>query len=215
MPHHPSPPAEIGAPFGGPWDGPVSVRLPSRPDGAGAKPARRRVAVAAVVVLLLGACGSDGDEGGRRSAPTSETPETAAPHREAGGPPDPCALLDEREIEARFGGPVGPASVREDVLCEWRIGEGPMSATSGVFQIGLGNGLPNVPPGEPWELNQQSAGEGAVAVDGVGDAAFYKEASLAFSSGDLIVMVGATFAPPPDDTQERLTELARLIEERL
>lgn len=169
-----------------------------------------------------GAAGDDGASGGADS-----------------GEIDPCALLDETDIEAEFGdiGPIGEGFQDLDA-CAWHVNEviDDPAGDGGTVDL-RHNDLATEIYDTPEENFQASRDndegsdlwdDGVVDVSGVGDAAYYASAEkqevvgttqshgiLVVLSDGVVFSVSAVFLPAIEGTQDRLAALAQVVIDRL
>jgi hypothetical protein len=175
--------------------------------------------MAAAVVAATVAVTACSDDGGSKSG--SSTTDSDGDNEEQA--PDPtelaCASLDGAEIEAAFGGPVGPASAVGDGICQWSIGaQQPGAVGSAVVLVSVDSGRKH--PDRAFAKVRGSIPD-PVEVDGVGDSAFYSSGDTAMyvRAGDVIFVVQYFRATPsdpddpqpPPDQQANLTSLSQSI----
>lgn len=168
-------------------------------------PGARGAAVALVLALSLGACGSDGCTGTDGSGPGSEISTT---------PPRPahlCRLLQTVEIEAAFGGPVATGH-ESPARCEWDVLN---PASPGSVNVRWVNTTMRTPARDEFAHWKNDISGGGAPVAGLGDEAFLGRDLVLFRDGDLLLWVQAAFAPSVPGTAEKLTALARLVVARV
>jgi hypothetical protein len=176
------------------------------------RPGARGAAVALVLTLGLGACGSDGCidtdvSGGRRTRDQAGTEISTTPPR----PAHLCRLLQAVEIEAVFGGPVA-AGHDSPARCEWDVLN---PASPGSVNVTWVNTTMRTPAEDEFAHWKDDISEGSVPVAGLGDEAFLGRDLLLFRDGDLLLWVQAAFVATVPGTHEKLTALARLVVERV
>jgi len=178
-----------------------------------------RLSVLGVAIVLAAAgCSDDGDNGDDAGEVTPDDVEDVVEGDDSDV--DPCSLLEVSEIEAEFG-EQGTVLEGEESLdqCSWEVGEDQSQPGTGSVHVFVQFIDPDLPidPIEDMFAGQEESTPDAVAVEGIGDAAYYapNSGSVNVRSGDLIWFVQATFIPEPEGMQEKVESLAGIVEGRL
>jgi hypothetical protein len=141
--------------------------------------ARRSLAAAVLVGLLVGACGSSGATatptpagggGGSSGAPTSGAPASTATAAPGGGSSgDPCALLTQAEVSAAVGAAVGPGAPSGSRGCAWQSPATGLPSEQAAFTIDVGTPFAGLCGG----TSNAAAGITIIQLSGIGDGACY------------------------------------------
>jgi hypothetical protein len=193
----------------------------------------RVLALSIVALLAIPGCSDDSGEGGEESSTEDAQGDGADADTDATGDDegeggdvsvepdiDLCSLLEVSEIDAEFGEQGSVLDGVEELdQCSWDVGQDQSEPGTGSVHVFVQYVDPSLPieSAEERFAQQRAAYSEAVELEDLGDEAYYEPngPSVNVRSGALIWFVQAPFIPEVPDTQQKLENLAALVEDRL